>query len=157
MGILIRLAVSAFTVWLATLVIPGITVEGTTGRKVLTVVAVAAIFGIVNAVLRPIIKTIGCWAYILTLGLVSLVVNGLLLLLTSKIAETLDLSFNVDKFWPTAVLGALFIGIVSWLINFLIPDGGDRDRKSRDRRQGPPPRQQYGQQYGQRGGYQDYR
>ncbi|GAA0737779.1 phage holin family protein [Dactylosporangium roseum] len=148
MGILIRLAVSAFTVWLATLVIPGITVEGTTGRKVLTVVAVAAIFGIVNAVLRPIIKTIGCWAYILTLGLVSLVVNGLLLLLTSKIAEALDLSFNVDEFWPTAVLGALFIGIVSWLINFFVPDGGDRDRKSRDRPH---------QQYGQRGGYQDHR
>lgn len=152
MGILIRLAVSAFTVWLATLVIPGITVEGDTGRKVLTVIAVAAIFGIVNAVLRPVIKTIGCWAYLLTLGLVSLVVNGALLLLTSKIADWLDLAFNVDKFWPTAILGALFIGIVSWLINFLIPDGGDRDRKKKDdyRRPQPPPRQQYG-------GYQNYR
>ena len=151
MGILIRLAVSAFTVWLATLVISGITVGGDTGRKVLTLVAVAVIFGVVNAVLRPIIKTIGCWAYVLTLGLVSLVVNGALLLLTSKIAEAVDLPFHVDHFWPTAVLGALFIGVVSWLLNFLVPDGGDKDRKrnNNDRRPSPP-RQQYG-------GYQNYR
>jgi putative membrane protein len=154
MGILIRLAVSAFTVWLATLVISGITVEGDTGRKVLTLIAVAVIFGVVNAVLRPIIKTIGCWAYMLTLGLVSLVVNGALLMLTSKIASLLDLPFHVDKFWPTAVLGALFIGVVSWIINFLIPDRGDKDRKKNDRRPAPPPpRQQYGGQQN----YRDYR
>ena len=154
MGILIRLAVSAFTVWLATLVISGITVEGDTGRKVLTLIAVAVIFGVVNAVLRPIIKTIGCWAYMLTLGLVSLVVNGALLMLTSKIASALDLPFHVDKFWPTAVLGALFIGVVSWIINFLIPDRGDKDRKKNDRRPAPPsPRQQYGGQQN----YRDYR
>ncbi|GAA1549648.1 hypothetical protein GCM10009827_082600 [Dactylosporangium maewongense] len=140
MGILIRLGVSAFTVWLATLVIPGITVGGTTGRTVLTVLVVAAIFGIVNAVLRPIIKTIGCWAYLLTLGLISLVVNGLLLMLTSWIAEQLDLAFHVENFWPSAVLGALFIGIVSWVINLVIPDGGDKDRNQR--RQPPPSRQQ---------------
>ena len=141
MGILIRLAVSAFAVWLATLVINGITVEGTTGRKVLTVLVVAAIFGIVNAMLRPIIKTIGCWAYLLTLGLISLVVNGLLLMLTSWIAEKLDLAFHVESFWPSAVLGALFIGIVSWVINLVIPDGGDKDNNRR-RQPPPPPRQQ---------------
>jgi putative membrane protein len=140
MGILIRLAVSAFTLWLATLVIPGITVEGTVGRQVLTLVVVAAIFGIVNAILRPIIKTVGCWAYVLTLGLISLVVNGLLLMLTSYIAEQADLAFHVDKFWPTAVLGALFIGVVSWVINLVIPDGKDKDKK---RHQEPRGRQQY--------------
>jgi putative membrane protein len=156
MGILIRLAVSAFTVWLATLVISGITVDGDTGRKVLTLVAVAAIFGIVNAVLRPVIKTIGCWAYVLTLGLVSLVVNGALLLLTSKIAEWADLSFHVDKFWPTAILGALFIGIVSWLLNFFVPDGKDKQRKQDyDRR--PPQQQQYRGGGYQQQNYRDYR
>ena len=147
MGILIRLGVSAFTVWLATLVISGITVEGTTGRKVLTVIVVAAIFGIVNAVLRPIIKTIGCWAYLLTLGLVSLVVNGLLLMLTSWIAGKLDLAFHVDEFWPTAVLGALFIGVVSWVINLVIPDRGDKNRNNgNNQRRQPPPQQQYNRQ-----------
>ena len=105
------------------------------------------IFGVVNAVLRPIIKTIGCWAYLLTLGLVSLLVNGALLLLSSWIAGKLDLAFDVDKFWPTAVLGALFIGVVSWVINLVVPDGKDKDN-DRDRRQ-PPPRQPYqgGAQY----------
>src|SRR5262245_25614398 len=137
MGIVIRLAVSAFTLWLATLVIKGITVDGTAGKKALTLVIVAAIFGIINAVLRPIIKTIGCWAYLLTLGLISLVVNGALLLLTSFIADKVDLAFHVDKFWPTAVLGALFIGVVSWLINLVVPDGKDKDK---GRRQPPPPR-----------------
>ena len=134
MGIIVRLAVSAFTLWLATLIFDGITVEGTTGKKVLTLVLVAAMFGVINAVLRPIIKTIGCWAYLLTLGLISLIVNGALLMLTSYLAGKLDLAFHVDKFWPTAVLGALFIGIVSWIINLVVPDGKDKDR-----RQPPPP------------------
>jgi putative membrane protein len=92
--------------------------------KIGTLLAVAAIFGLVNAVLRPIIKTIGCGLYVLTLGLIAIVVNAALLMLTSWIAEQLDLSFDVDKFWPTAVLGALLIGIVSWLLNLLVPDKG---------------------------------
>jgi putative membrane protein len=144
MGILIRLAVSALTLWVSTLVFEGITVEGSAGKQALTVIFVAVIFGVVNAILRPIIKMIGCWAYVLTLGLVALVVNGALLMLTSFIADQINLPFHVDKFWPTAVLGALFIGVVSWLINFVIPDGGDKGDK---RAKQPPPRQQYGGQY----------
>ena len=86
---------------------------------------VAAIFGVVNAVLRPIIKTIGCAVYVLTLGLIALVVNGLLLLLTSWIAGKVDLPFHVANFWPSAVLGALLVGIISWVLNLLVPDGKD--------------------------------
>ena len=130
MGLIVRLAVSAFALWLTTLLFKGITVEGTAGRKVLTLVLVAALFGVINAVLRPIIKAIGCWAYLLTLGLISLVVNGALLMLTSYLADKLNLAFHVDKFWPTAVLGALVIGVISWLINLVIPDRKDRARKS---------------------------
>ena len=130
MRLIVRLAVSAFALWLTTLIFKGITVDGTAGRKVLTLVLIAALFGIVNAVLRPIIKAIGCWAYLLTLGLISLIVNGALLMLTSYLADKLNLSFHVDKFWPTAVLGALFIGVISWLINLVIPDRKDRSRKN---------------------------
>jgi putative membrane protein len=137
MGIVIRLAVSALTLWLSTLVFDGIAVDASGGRKVLTLVLVAAIFGIVNAVLRPIIKTIGCWAYLLTLGLVSLLVNGALLMLTSFIADKISLDFHVDG-WKTAILGALFIGVVSWFLNLVVPDGKDKNRKA-DRRQPPPP------------------
>lgn len=121
MGILLRLGASAFALWLATIVIPGITVDAkTTAGTIGTFFAVALIFGVINAVLRPIIKMVGCGLYVLTLGLIALVVNALLFLLTSWIAEQLGLPFDVDKFWPTAVLGALFVGIVSWLVNMFI-------------------------------------
>jgi putative membrane protein len=123
MGLLIRLAISALALWIATLLFSGITLGGTAARQALTVVIVAAIFGIVNAILRPIIKVVGCWAYVLTLGLVSIFVNGALFMLTSWIAGKLDLPFHVDQFWPTAVLGALFVGVVSWVLSMVVPDG----------------------------------
>ena len=126
MGILIRLVITAVSLWIATLLIDGITLNTTSlPGKVGTLLAVAVIFGIVNAVLRPIIKTIGCGLYVLTLGLIALVVNGALFLLVSWIAGKFDLPFHVDHFWPTAVLGALVVGIVSWLLNMLVPDRSD--------------------------------
>jgi putative membrane protein len=130
MGIVIRLAISAVSLWLATALFKGITLTGTTGHKVLSIILVAVLFGVINALLRPIIKTIGCWAYLLTLGLISLVVNGALLMLTSWVAGQADLGFHVDKFWPTAILAALFIGI-------------DRKKNNQDRRQPPPPQSSY--------------
>jgi len=126
MGILIRLVITAVSLWIATLVINGISLStGSVSGKIGTLLAVAVIFGIVNAVLRPIIKTIGCGLYVLTLGLIALIVNGLLFMLTSWIAGKVDLPFHVDHFWPSAVLGALLVGIVSWLLNMLVPDGSD--------------------------------
>ncbi|HEU4348440.1 MAG TPA: phage holin family protein [Actinoplanes sp.] len=126
MGIIIRLVITAVSLWIATLVIDGIQLTtDSVPAKIGTLLAVAVIFGIVNAVLRPIIKTIGCGLYVLTLGLIAIIVNGLLFLLTSWIAGLFDLPFHVDDFWPTAVLGALLVGIVSWLLNMLVPDGGD--------------------------------
>ena len=126
MGILIRLVITAVSLWIATVVIDGIRLTtDSLGGQVGTLLAVAIIFGIVNAVLRPIIKTIGCGLYVLTLGLISLVVNGLLFLLVSWIAGQFDLPFHVDDFWPSAVLGALLVGVVSWLLNALVPDGRD--------------------------------
>jgi putative membrane protein len=126
MGIIIRLVITGVAVWISTLLIDGIQLTATTtSGKIGTLAAVAVIFGIVNAVLRPIIKIIGCVFYILTLGLIAIVVNALLFLLTSWIAGKLDLPFHVDNFWPSAVLGALLVGIVSWVLNLLVPDGRD--------------------------------
>src|SRR3954453_10602222 len=124
MGILIRLLITAVSLWIATLLIDGIqlTTDSVPG-KVGTLLAVAVIFGLVNAILRPIIKAIGCGFYILTLGLIAIVVNGLLFMLTSWIADQFDLPFHVDGFWPAAVLGALIVGVVSWLLNAFVPDG----------------------------------
>lgn len=123
-SLLIRLGTTALAFWLATLLIPGITLDtSSTIEAITTLILVAAIFGLVNAVLQPIIKTLGCGLYLLTLGLIALVVNGLLFLLTGAIAEQLDLPFAVDGFWPAAVLGALFVGVVTWLLGLVL----DRD------------------------------
>ncbi|MDP9815394.1 phage holin family protein [Spirilliplanes yamanashiensis] len=126
MGLLIRLVTGAVALWIATLLVDGIrvTAESVPG-KIGTLVLVAAAFGLINAVLRPIIKTVGCGFYVLTLGLVALAVNGLLFLLTSWIAGQFDVPFHVDDFWPDAVLGALIVGVVGWLLNLFVPDGKD--------------------------------
>jgi putative membrane protein len=123
-GLLIRLATTAVAFWLATVLIPGITLDSDSATEtVTTLVLVAAIFGVVNAVLQPVIKTVGCGFYLLTLGLIALVVNGLLFLLTSWIAGEVGLPFHVDGFWPAAVLGALLVGIVTWILGAIL----DRD------------------------------
>ncbi|MBB3099820.1 putative membrane protein [Actinoplanes campanulatus] len=125
MGILIRLVITAVSLWIATLVIDGIQLTAdTAASKAGTLLAVAVIFGLINAILRPIIKTIGCGFYVLTLGLVAILVNGLLLLLTSWIAGKLELGFHVDGV-IAAILGALLVGVVSWVLNMLVPDGDD--------------------------------
>ena len=120
MRILIKIIVNAVALWVATL-LPGIWLTGSTWQKIGSLLAVAVIFGVINAVLKPIIKVIGCGLYILTLGLISLVVNALLFLLTGYLADKLSLSFHVDGFWA-GFWGALIVAIVSFLLHLLIPD-----------------------------------
>ncbi|MET8832330.1 phage holin family protein [Micromonospora sp. NPDC004540] len=122
MGFLIRLAITAIALWITTLIVPGVEVTGRNGlNTVLTLVLVALIFGVVNAVLKPVIKVFGCVFYLLTLGLFALVVNALLFLLTDWIARGLDLPFHVDGFWA-AFWGAIVMAVASWLISVVLPD-----------------------------------
>ena len=103
-GILIRLGVSAVAIWLATLIISGIRVTAeTTWGTIGTFMLVALLIGIVNAVLRPVIKFFGCAFYVLTLGLIALVVNGFLLMLVYWFCRWVGIPFEVDNFWPSAV------------------------------------------------------
>ena len=126
MGLVIRLGISAVALWISTLVLKGITLNADTKlEKIGTLLVVAALFGLINAVLRPIIRTLGCAVYFLTLGLISLIVNGALFMLVSWLAGQLGLAFHIDKFWPTAVIGALIVGIISWVLNMLVPDRED--------------------------------
>ena len=125
MKILIGIIVSAAALGVAAWAVPGIVVTGhSDASKAETLLAVAIIFGVINAVLRPVIKTVGCAFYVLTLGLVALVVNGLLLWLASYVAGRLDLPFHVTDF-KAAVEGALIVGVVTWLLLLLL---GDDDR-----------------------------
>ncbi len=112
MVVVLHILITAVSVWVAT-VLPGIALEGeSTAAKVGTLLAVAVLFGIVNAVLKPIARTLGCVLYVLTLGLFGLVVNALLFWLTSYLAGQLSLPFHVDGFWP-AFWGALIVSLVS--------------------------------------------
>ncbi len=95
---------------------------GSTGEKTATLIVVALVFGLVNMLVKPVVQVLTFPLFILTLGLFTLVVNALMLLLTSWVADKLDLSFHVDGFW-TAVLGALIVSIVSWALNAFLPDG----------------------------------
>lgn len=126
MGFLIRLVITAIALWITTLIVPGVAVTGQNGANAaLTLLAVALIFGVVNAVLKPVIKVFGCVFYLLTLGLFALVVNALLFLLTDWIARQLDLPFHVDGFWA-AFWGAIVMAVVSWLISVVVPDRWER-------------------------------
>ena len=121
--LLLRIVVSAAALGVAAWVVPGIVLSGTsTAAKVITLLIVAVIFGLINGILKPIIKTVGCAFYILTLGLVAIVVNGLLLWLTSWIAyNKLNEPFHITGF-AAAVEGALIVGIVTWVLHLVIPD-----------------------------------
>lgn len=129
MRFLIRTVATAVALWVATALISGITVSGSTGwGNALTLIAVAAIFGVVNAVLKPIIKVLGCLFYLVTLGLIAFVVNALLFLLVSWLSGLLNLPFHVEGFW-SAFWGAIIVGIVSWVINLVIPEPSDSPAK----------------------------
>jgi putative membrane protein len=122
MHVLIRALITAAALAVATAVVPGIELgAGGTVKKVATLVVVAVIFGVVNAILKPIVKTVGCLFYVLTLGLIGLVVNALLLWLTSWAAGKLSLPFHITGFWP-AFWGAIIVGVVGWLLGVAVKE-----------------------------------
>jgi putative membrane protein len=126
LALVIRVIVVAVALWVCTLIVPGIDVGGsTTGATIGTLLAVAVIFGLVNAVLKPVIKTLGCPLYVLTLGLISLIVNALLFMLAGWISAQVGLSFTVDGFWP-GFWGAIVVAIVGFVLHVLIPDRYDQ-------------------------------
>ncbi len=117
MGFLIRLLVNAAALWVATRLVPGVTYSGGT----LPFLGVALVFGIVNATIRPVAKVLTLPLIIVTLGIFALVVNGLMLWLTSSLSETLGLGFVVTGFWP-AFWGGLVVSLVSTILSMMISD-----------------------------------
>ena len=117
MPFLVRLLVNAAALWVATRVVPGVTYTG----DWLPFLGVAVVFGIVNAFIRPIAKILTFPLIIVTLGLFALVVNGLMLWLTSSLSAALGLGFHVDGFWA-AFWGALVVSIVSTILSMLVAE-----------------------------------
>ena len=117
MFFLIRLLINAAGLWLATQIVPGITIGS--ANYLATLFLVALIFGLVNAVIKPILAVLTCPFYILTLGLFTFVVNALMLLLTSYIVGLIGLDFRVDSFLA-ALLGAIVISVVSFVLSIFL-------------------------------------
>lgn len=119
---LIKTLANAAALAVATWLLDGIEVTGGgTGSKTVTLIVVALIFGVVNFVVKPLLKLFSMPLLLLTLGLFTLVINALMLMLTSWVADGLDVNFHVDGF-GTAFLGGLIISVVAWALHAVLPD-----------------------------------
>jgi putative membrane protein len=114
---IIRWAINAVALYVAVLIVPGIALRGTWTD----VIWLALIFGLLNALLRPLLKFLTCPLIILTLGLFTILINTGMLMLTSRIGQVLGFGLSVDGFWP-AVFGSLVISIVSVVMSVILHD-----------------------------------
>ena len=123
----IKVLVNAVALWVAALVVSGIEFEQSAqdgvARKIGTILVVAIIFGLINAIIKPVVKFFAFPFIILTLGLLTLIINAAMLELTSWVAGSLHLAFHVDDFFWDAVLGGIIITFVSLILNLILPEG----------------------------------
>lgn len=124
--LVVRVAAAAVALWVATRLVDGVRVGGEPGREQwLTLLGAAVIFGLVNAVVKPVVKLLSLPFILLTLGLLLLVINALMLLLTAAIADGLDLAFDVDGF-GAAFFGGIVVSVVMWAVDVLLPERLER-------------------------------
>ncbi|APE18475.1 hypothetical protein BOH72_27580 [Mycobacterium sp. WY10] len=126
---LLRVAVTGLALWVVTLIVPGITFVGgdTTLQRVGIVLVVAIVFGVVNAIVKPIVQFVSIPLYILTLGLIHVVINALMLWITAWITEhTTHWGLQIDQFWWTAIWAAIVLSIVGWLFSLPLRDAERR-------------------------------
>jgi putative membrane protein len=121
---LLRAALTGVALWVVTKVVPGIEFVGgdSTLQRVGIIFVVAVIFGVVNAFVKPIVQLLSIPLYILTLGLIHVVINALMLWITARITEsTTHWGLYIDDFWWTAIWAAIVLSIVSWLLSLVVP------------------------------------
>lgn len=114
---------NALALLAAAWLIPGITLQGgSTSQVLITAVLVALLFGVVNALIKPVVTFFSFPLIILTLGLFAIVVNAAMLMLTSWLSTQLGLSFHVDGFFWSGVLGAVVVSVVTMIVHAVVPD-----------------------------------
>jgi putative membrane protein len=126
---LIKLIVNAVALWFTALLVTGVHVipfAPDAGASVITYLLIALIFGFVNTVVGGVLRIVAFPLYILTLGLFALIVNGVLLLLVGWLSGFLGFGLVIDSFW-WGVLGALVLGIISWLLGLILRPVTARD------------------------------
>lgn len=122
MSFLLRIIASAVAIWVAAAIVPGVDIGGAElTDQALVAVLVGLIFGLVNAVIKPIVTVLAFPLFVLTLGLFTLVVNALLFWLTAWLSGLVDLDFTVDGFLA-ALLGAIVVSLVSWGLSLVARD-----------------------------------
>lgn len=124
-GFLIKTVVNGIALWVAALAVQGISLGEEApelSTRLLTILLVALVFGVINAVVKPIAKFLAFPAIVLTLGLFTLIVNAAMLWLTSWFSGQVGLDFSVDNFFWTSVIGGIVITLVSMILNVLVPD-----------------------------------
>ncbi len=114
LSLAIRLGINAAALWLASEWVTGFEIDGWQ-----SLLATAAIFGVVNALITPVAQFLGCPLSCLTVGLFALVINAAMLALTAWVAGSLGLDVEIDGFWA-AFLGALLVSFVSWLLSAFV-------------------------------------
>jgi putative membrane protein len=125
MNFLLRAALTGVALWVVTLLVPGVSILGgdSTLERAGIIFVVAVVFGLVNAVIKPIVQFISIPLYILTLGLIHIVINALMLWITSWITEhTTHWGLFIEDFWWTAIWAAIVLSIVSWLLSLVAGD-----------------------------------
>lgn len=125
MNFLLRAALTGVALWVVTLIVPGVSILGGDSALERTgiIFVVAVVFGLVNAVIKPIVQFISIPLYILTLGLIHIVINALMLWITSWITEhTTHWGLFIEDFWWTAIWAAIVLSIVSWLLSLVAGD-----------------------------------
>lgn len=136
MSLIIRWLINAIAIAVTVYFVPGISVGGDSanqlfGIDIKTLLAVSLIFGLINALVRPILKLLSCPLVLLTLGLFIFVINAAMLMLTSAISQDLGLQFYVEDF-GTALLGSIVISLISIVLTAVVSDGDDqRERRRR--------------------------
>lgn len=123
MYLLLRLLINAGALWAATTLVPGISFVGSTGRFLV----VALVFGLLNALVRPLLLLLSLPLLILTLGLFTFILNAFILMMLGSLSEGLGLGFHVNGFFP-AFVGALIVTVVSFALSMVVKPGSDRKK-----------------------------
>lgn len=123
---LVKVLVNAAAIWVAAAIVPGVDItDGDLLENVLTLLVVGAIFGVVNAVIKPVVKVLTLPIYLLTLGLMAFVVNALMLEIVAWLAGEIGIPFTIDDFFWSAIGAAVVVTVVSMVLNVVVPDGKD--------------------------------
>lgn len=121
----IRIGLNGLALWLTALVVPGIRLgeeDPSLANRLVTILLVAVLFGVVNALMKPVVTFFSLPFIVLTLGLFTIVINALMLVVTAWLSGALGLDFSIDSFFWSAILGALVLSFISMLLSTFVPE-----------------------------------